>query len=252
MEKISSKRRYNIKRMEISYSFMKMFKHLLIQFALGILAGLAIGLGGFLFVLLKTFVPGEYGKILSSIIFAVGLFLVCFFGLSLYTGKIGLVFEEKKELKFYLSLPVMIIGNAIGAIGLGFICYLIFKDTDLFTTAVNATTSRTAQFDDIKSFEPFLATLIKGAACGLCVYFAVKSYAFGKIKNGGVILLVFFVFLFVYFGFEHCIANMFYFSMANMWTAGAFINIGLVILANSIGTIPGVFCLKLAQKVVNK
>ena len=241
-----------MKRMEISYSFMKLFKHLMIQFALGILAGLAIGLGGFLSITLKTFIPGEYGKILSSIIFAVGLFLVCFFGLSLYTGKIGLVFEEKKEFKFYLSLPVMIIGNAIGAIGLGYICFAIFQNTDLFTTAGAATTSRTAQFDNIESFEPFLATLIKGAACGLCVYFAVKSFAFGKIKHGGVILLVFFVFLFVYFGFEHCIANMFYFSMANLWTSGAFINIALVILANSIGTIPGVFCFKLAQKAVNK
>ena len=231
---------------------MKMFKHLLIQFALGILAGLAIGLGGFLFITLKTFIPGEYGKILSSTIFAVGLFLVCFFGLSLYTGKIGLIFEEKKELKFYLSLPIMIIGNAVGAIGLGYICYAIFKDTDLLNTVIAATTSRTAQFDNIESFEPFLATLVKGMACGLCVYFAVKSFAFAKKSLVGILLLVCFVFLFVYFGFEHCIANMFYFSMANMWTSGALINIALVILANSIGTIPGVFCLKLAQKVVSK
>ena len=231
---------------------MKRFKFLSIQFLLGILAGLAIGLGGLLFVTFKTFVPGEYGKILGSMFFAVGLFLVCFFKLSLYTGKIGLIFEEKKDLDFYLSLPVMIVGNAIGAIGLGYICYFIFKDTELFNTAVNATTSRTAPFDNINSFEPFLATLIKGIACGLCVYLAVKSFAFGRIKQGGVILLVFFVFIFVYFGFEHCIANMFYYSMANLWTAGAFINIALVILANSIGTIPGVLCLKLAQKAVNK
>ena len=229
-----------------------MAKQILKHFLFGILAGLAIGLGGFLFILSKTFIPGEYGKLIGSIVFAVGLFTVCFFGLSLYTGKIGLVFEKKQETAFYISLPIMIIGNAIGAVSLGYLCYVIFKDTKLLETAVGATTSRTASFDKIESFEPFLVTLVKGIACGLCVYFAVKSFNYGKIRHGGLFLLIFFVFIFVYFGFEHCIANMFYFSMANMWTAGAFINIALVILANSIGTIPGVMCLKLAQKVVNK
>ena len=227
---------------------MKLLKH----FLFGILAGLAIGVGGFLFILSKTFVPGEYGKILGSIVFSVGLFTVCFFGLSLYTGKIGVAFEGKQENSFYIVLPIMIVGNAIGAVGLGYLCYLIFKDTELLNTAISATESRTAQFDNIESFEPFLATLLKGIACGLCVYLAVKSFASGKFKNGGIVLLVFFVFIFVYFGFEHCIANMFYFSMANKWTGGAFINIALVILANSIGTIPGVLFIKLAQKVVSK
>ena len=226
---------------------MEMMKIQLKQLLLGILAGLSIGLGSFLFVLTKTYVPGEYGKILSAIVFAVGLFLVCTFLLSLYTGKIGLIFEKKQEAWFYISLPVMLIGNAIGAIGLGYICYFIFKDTDLFTTAMNATLARTASFDDIQSFEPFLATLVKGIACGLCVYLAVKAFAANRLKIVGILLLVFFVFMFVYFGFEHCIANMFYFSMANHWSGGAFIDLFLVIFANSIGTIPGVFLLKVIK-----
>ena len=223
-------------------------KRQLKQLLLGILAGLAIGLGSFLFILLKTFVPGEFGKILGSLIFAVGLFLVCTFGLSLYTGKIGLVFEKKQETAYYISLPVMLIGNAIGIIGLGYICYFIFRGTPLFDTAISVTAVRTGAYEIITSPEPFFATFIKGFACGLCVYLAVKSFAADRLGVAGILLLVFFVFVFVYFGFEHCIANMFYFSMANMWDAGAFIDLALVIVANSVGTIPGVVLLKLINK----
>ena len=72
-------------------------KKILITFLKGILAGLSIGLGGFLFIILSHFVSGELGKVLGSIFFAVGLFLVCTFGFYLYTGKIGLIFEGKKD-----------------------------------------------------------------------------------------------------------------------------------------------------------
>ena len=222
-----------------------MLKFELKQLLLGILAGLAIGLGSFLFILCKAYIPGEWGSILGSILFAIGLFLVCTFSLSLYTGKIGLVFEKKQETKFYISLPVMFIGNAIGIIGLGYLCYAIFKDTDVYQSAVNATLARTAVFDDFKEFTDILKTFFKGFACGLCVYLAVKAFAFNRLKPIGISLLVFFVFMFVYFGFEHCIANMFYFSMANGWTGGAFIDLLIVVLANSLGTIPGVYLLKL-------
>ena len=97
-----------------------MTKTLLLNFVKGILAGLAIGVGGFLYILMTWAIKGQAGQILGSILFSVGLFTVCTFYLSLYTGKIGLVFEKKQEKSFYLSLPIMLVGNAIGAIGLGY------------------------------------------------------------------------------------------------------------------------------------
>lgn len=53
------------------------------------LASLSIGLCGFLYILMITYVPGELGNVLGSLLFAVGLFLVCTFYLYLYTGQIG-------------------------------------------------------------------------------------------------------------------------------------------------------------------
>ena len=221
-----------------------MAKTLVLNFLKGILAGLAIGLGGFLFILMTFLIQGELGKVLGSLLFAVGLFLVCTFSLSLFTGKAGLIFEQKQETSFYLSLPVMLIGNAVGAIGFGYICFAIFKDMEIMQRAIAVSELRTG----LNSFNDYLGCIIKGLLCGLCVYLAVKSFAKNRLKPVGIILLATFVFLFVYGGFEHCIANMYYFSFANSWGLNAFLDLIIVIIMNVLGTIPGVLLVKVVEQ----
>ena len=219
-------------------------KIILSNFLKGILAGLSIGLGGFLYILMTFCFHGDFaelGKILGSILFSVGLFLVCTFSLSLYTGKIGQIYEEKKDKLFYISLPVMLIGNAIGAFALGYACFFIFKNTDVCTYALSAANPRLA----FNTAFDYITTCIKAFLCGLCVYLAVKSFSLNRLKTLGIILLVFFVFVFVYCGFQHCIANMFYFGMANTINWYTLINLLLVILFNSLGPVVGVMLIKL-------
>jgi len=225
-------------------------KVVLINFLKGILAGLAIGLGGFLYILMTFALNGdlaELGKILGSILFSIGLFIVCTFSLSLYTGKIGQVYEEKKDKLFYISLPVMLIGNAIGAFALGYICFFIFKDMEIMETAKAAAASRLV----FNNFLDYLSTMIKAFLCGVCVYLAVKSFSLNRLKPLGITLLVFFVFLFVYCGFQHCIANMFYFGFGNHINLYTFINLILVIIFNSIGPIFGVLLYRVLQTKKN-
>ena len=224
-----------------------MKKDLLSAFLKGILAGLAIGCGGFLYLLMTFLIQGELGKVLGSILFAVGLFTVCAFSLTLYTGKVGLIYEKKQTTSFYVSLPIMLLGNAVGATLLGYLCFLIFGSLDgtsIYTTAVSASESRLA----FNSFNDYLSCIVKSILCGLCVYLAVKSFAYKKISVLGTGLLVFFVFVFVYSGFQHCIANMFYFAFANAWGDGhavsVIINLILCILFNSVGPIFGVLLMK--------
>ena len=224
------------------------FKNLGLNFLKGILAGLSIGLGGFLYIILSHYVPGEGGKALGSLFFGVGLFLVCTFGFSLYTGKIGLIYEEKKDLTFYLSLPVMLIGNAIGAIALGYLCYFIFKDTDVMNTVNAAVTSRIT----LSSFDNYLSLMIKSFLCGLCVYLAVKLFALNRLKPIGIIGLLTFVFIFVYCGFQHCIANMFYFGFGNTFVGETFINLALCILFNSFGPVLGVLFFRIIEQKYKK
>ena len=222
-------------------------KTILSHFLKGVLAGLAIGLGGFLYILMTFLLKDnllELGKIFGSILFSVGLFLVCTFSLSLYTGKIGLIYEEKKDKLFYISLPVMLVGNAVGAFTLGYICYFIFRNTDVYASALSAASSRLA-FNN--AFD-YIVTAIKAFLCGLCVYLAVKSFSLNRLKPLGITLLVFFVFVFVYCGFQHCIANMFYFGMANAINWYTLINLVIVIIFNSLGPVVGVALVKLIEK----
>lgn len=222
-------------------------KNYLFSFLKGILAGLAIGLGGFLYILMIFLLHdslAELGKILGSILFSIGLFIVCTFSLHLYTGKIGLIYEGRQTKEFYICLPIMLVGNAIGAFALGYACYFIFRNTDVYTYALNAANSRLV----FNNFFDYLTTMIKAFLCGLCVYLAVKSFTLNRLKPLGIALLVFFVFVFVYCGFQHCIANMFYFGMANTINWNTLINLSLVILFNSLGPVVGVTLVKLIEK----
>lgn len=137
----------------------------------------------------------------------------------------------------------MLIGNAIGAFAFGYICFFIFKNTDIYFSALNAANSR-LQFNSVFDY---LTTIIKSFLCGLCVYLAVKSFSLNRLKPIGIALLVLFVFVFVYCGFQHCIANMFYFGMANTMNWYTLVNLLIVILFNSLGPIVGVKLVKLIQ-----
>ena len=210
----------------------------------GILAGASIAFGGFIFTVVTHYLPNEIGKVLGSLLFPIGLSLVCIFKLFLFTGKIGLVFEGKQSKDFYINLPLMYIGNIIGAASIGYICFAIFKDHELFSRISAIAESKTA-FDE-KYY--WLSFIVKSLITGLCVYLAVKSFALAKKKYVGIILLFIFIAIFVYIAGDHCIANMFYFSFANKWTGYAFLNVGLATIANSLGTIPGVLLLKSVTK----
>ena len=215
-------------------------KYQLTSFVKGILAGLSIGVGGFLYILMIHHVNGELGKVLGSLLFAVGLFTVCTFGFHLYTGKIGLVYEGKQEKKFYISLPIMYLGNAVGAFGLGYICYAIFKDTSVMDTVSSVCLSRTS----LSSFNDYLSCIVRSLLCGLCVYLAVKAFNLNRRKPLGISLLVLFVFIFVYAGFQHCIANMYYFGFGNHINGYTFVNLLFVTLFNSLGSALGYLLVK--------
>ena len=226
-----------------------MIKKILLDFFKSVLAGLSIGLGGLLFVLSKS-IPWHafITSVLGSLLFAVGLFLVCTFRFNLYTGKIGNVYEAKQEKYFYLFLPLMLIGNCIGASGFGLLMNLVFSTFPTIRSAYEAVAASKIVNYLTSDVSVYFMTLLKAMGCGFFVYMAVKSFNLARLKPVGIILLVTFVFMFVYFGLEHCIANMFYFAFSHTLNWSILINLLIVILGNSIGVIPGVLFFKLVSK----
>ena len=211
---------------------MKYFKVLLF----GVFAGLAIGLGSFVYTigvtLTRTQLPisaANVGIMFSSALFSVGLILVCTLGLQLYTGKVGVVFDDREKLKENaINLPIMLIGNAIGAFTLGIICHFIFIGNEDVSNQIVAISDLKTSSDSV---------FLQGIFCGALVYIAV--YLFKNLQNYAmkIIGIITAVTLFVYCGFQHCIANMFYFGMAFNWNIDMLWNLLIVIVTNSVGAL---------------
>jgi len=201
------------------------------NFAFGILAGIAIGFGGFLNLLCLN----ENLKFLGSVLFSVGLLSVCFFKLHLYTGKIGYVKEN--NINYFVSLFLMLIGNTIGAVGLG---YLLRLTPCANYASVSSVASKKIIFFNSDCVYKTLRMLCLSFLCGTFVFVGVDI--FKKYKNYFVkiIGIIFAVTVFVFTGMEHCIADIFYFSFANSWKDAfgqCFYTIIIAIIGNSIGAI---------------
>ena len=197
----------------------------------GIFAGLAIGLGSLAYTVVSAYLKDTTGIILASALFSVGLILVCVLGLQLYTGKIGVVFdgETKREVGYNaICLPIMLAGNTVGALVLGIICHFVFMNVPEVADRIAIIAQ--AKIDSNTVF-------LQGILCGALVYIAV--YLYKNLQNYGmkIIGIITAVTLFVYCGFQHCIANMFYFGMDFNWKIEYLWNILIVILTNSIGAL---------------
>ena len=209
-----------------------------------ILAGAAIAFGGILFILTQAFIPVDNGIIapalVGALLFPVGLLMVCYFKFNLFTGKIGMAFRnkklDKKGLNVWEWLVIILVGNAIGAMSIGLLIYLItLADKEsTFSLAVYAVGhSRAMAFD----FKGIFNMTYKSILCGALVYIAI--YLFNRLPNqfGKVVGIIVPIAFFVLAGFQHCIANMFYIAAGAVWNANALVGLLICILGNSIGAL---------------
>ena len=197
---------------------MKVLKNSLVTLLLGILAGIAISIGGIAFL-------ASPSKAVGAIFFCVGLFMVCALNLNLFTGKVTTALDEKPI--FILKLIIIYIGNLLGAVLVGY----LLRATRLGTSLVSSVEAvATTKIND-----SFLSIFILGIFCNVLIYLAV--YGFKNFENSvfRMMALMFGVSVFVLVGFEHCVANMFYFSFANMWSTEAI----MCLLATTLGNIIG-------------
>ena len=84
------------------------------------------------------------------------------------------------------------------------------------------------------------------------MYLAVNGHKESKndfAKYAGVFLCVS---VFILCGFEHCVANMCYFTLANMWSLTTFAYLGIMVLGNSLGGILFPLSDRLLNKYKNK
>ncbi len=204
---------------------MRYFKVLL----LGFMAGLMIAFGGLTNV---TLISKDLA-IVGNLLFVLGLLGICFFSFYLYTGKIGYVFSKKPM--YLLDLLLMYIGNFLGSISVG---YLI-RCTSLFSSLEASIETIVSSKVNIQGNNIY-SLLILSVLCGILVFLSVELYKRDIHPLFKVVGIFLFISCFVICGFEHCIANMFYFALANSYLlspVGSFLNLLIVTLGNSLGAI---------------
>lgn len=185
----------------------------------GIYAGMMIGIGGTVYLSISN-------SIIGAIFFSVGLLTICIYKMNLYTGMIGYIIENK--LNYIVTLLLTLIGNFIGTI----ITSLLVLNTRIANISVRA-----KEISAIKINDNYLSIFILSIFCGMLMYIAVNT--FKKEKDSIVRYLAIFicVIVFILSGFEHCIANMYYISLAKLWSLKAALSMLIMILGNSVGSI---------------
>ena len=184
-----------------------------------ILAGIMISIGGTIYLALEN-------KMLGAFLFSVGLFSICVNGYNLYTGKIGYVIDNK--LKYLIELLLTLLGNLIGTVACGYVLTLTRSASKLKAAATILC--------DTKLNDNLLSIFVLSVFCGIIMYMAVDIYK--KTTDFGKYVGIFMgITIFILAGFEHCVANMFYFSIANMWEWKTALYVLVMVLGNSLGSI---------------
>ena len=168
-------------------------------------AAILIGLGDY--ALLKL------GNPIGPIIFAFGLLGVCYMGLNLFTGKCGFLIEDRIKI---IDLFIILIGNLLAGYLIGLI--FSFADSEMINNALFK----------ITTWDISISFFIKSVLCGIIMYIAVLMY-----RKKTPLGIIFGIPLFIFCGFQHCIANIITLGIARTFNLSIFI----CIIGNFVGSL---------------
>ena len=191
-----------------------------------VLGGMWISIGGAVYLSVEN-------KVIGSFLFSIGLFMIVTNKLSLFTGKIGYLFDNKP--KYIIDLILIWIGNFIGT---GIVALTLKLTRSSISSEVICNT---------KLNDNLLSIFILAVFCGLLMFVAVNGYKEINDPVGKYIAVSVSVMVFIICGFEHCVANMFYFTLGGVLGLKTFGYILVMTLGNAVGA----FIMPLGGKIVN-
>lgn len=202
-----------------------------------VLAGIMISFGGGVYLACTAADKGPLGAIL----FSLGLTVILIQGFLLFTGKTAYLLENKPSYIPYLL--TIWLGNIIGCMLMGLLAGL--AKPQLAETA--------QKLCDAKLEQSPWQTLILGALCGILVYIAVDYFKSDDDKKAFPKYLLVFTCVpaFILCGFEHSVADMFYFSASSGRSLYSLKGI-IYILLVSAGNLVGAVLFHTARKAVQK
>lgn len=187
-------------------------------FLYSVIAGVCIALGGTAYLMTEN-------NILGAVLFTVGLFTICTMGFNLFTGKVAYLFDNKPS--YIINLILIWFGNFAGTAAVAYLLKLTRIGTHL--------TERASALCNTKLNDSPLSMFILAIFCNLLIFIAVDSYSKNEHNLGKYLGLLFGVVAFIFCGFEHSIADMFYFSSGDAWSLKTIFYLIMVTLGNTVG-----------------
>ena len=193
----------------------------------GFLAGMAISIGGWLYLASRS---ASVSLVLPAFLFSLGLMSICAFDFHLYTGRVCYLFSNN-EVSFgkrCLKLALALFGNLLGCLVFGYLCRFLFKPWSTYSFNVLEGMVNT------KLTYHWYEMLLRSFLCGIMVFIAVDGYK--KIEGfGRFFIIALAIGGFIIMGFEHSIANMFYFFCNNTVSGKMALYLLLCVIGNSLG-----------------
>jgi len=196
-----------------------------------LLAGMLIGIGGMVFLACSAD-SLSVGKYVGALLFSVALSSILLLKLNLYTGMVGYLPEQNGTYAFDTAMSV--VWNFAGAILTGF----------LRSPVGNAEALCAARLE--KSVPQ---VLLDAFLCGILIFICVDVYR----KKSRLVAVFLCVPTFILCGFEHSIADAFYFANARMlcdWRTVLFLF--LAVAGNAAGGLLIPLLLKLSSRLEKK
>lgn len=195
-----------------------LFKHYMDTFLYAVIGGICIGLGGTAYLCTDN-------SILGAVLFTVGLFTICTMNFNLYTGKVAYLFDNKPS--YLIDVLFIWLGNLAGT----YIIALLLS----FTRIGAHMQERAAAICEMKLSDGLVSLFILGIFCNMLIFIAVDVFKNNPHPIGKYLALFLGVIAFIVCGFEHSVADMFYFSTANAWSLKAFTALIVITLGNAVG-----------------
>jgi formate/nitrite transporter len=218
---------------------------LLSQLILSLLGGAFIGMGALLYVLIHSDAGLGFAarQVMAALSFCLGMLLVVVAGAELFTGNNLLVMARAQGAigngEVLRNWAIVFAGNLVGAAGLALLVWLSGQP------GMNdgAVARDYLHIAEAKAGLPLMVAFWRGILCNALVCLAIwMSYA-GRSVIDKAVTIVFPIAAFVAAGFEHSIANLYYFAMALLLDphtavpllGGMLRNIVAVVIGNVIG-----------------
>lgn len=229
-----------LKKFVIINTVIKMeIKNRYIKIALGsILAAFAVALASYVYMMGQ--VKFSQYKLISAIFFCVGFFLISAFSWYLYTGKIGYLIHEKR-LSYVIDLLIIFVVNLVVCILLGMLMGLLTFNTNIESSSSLDVIKHSVSHYLQKKINNGPYTIISALFCGILIHLTAIAWKDVKSMLLKSLILIFAITTFVLSGFDHVIANTFYFSIGLFhvdYNIGyAALSVFYALIGNSLGSI---------------